>query len=131
MRRGRRRGASICLKPSAISASTASLTFLVIGATAPVRARRLPSRRGGTDFVAQFNNDALGGLFADTGNLRERLHIAPATAPRNAVTLMPLKMSARFRSDAADAVDEQTEQMRSAALESRKECARLADRPVA
>ena len=46
--------------------------FLVIGRERPLRAGGLP-RAGGADFVAQLHNDALGGLFADAGDLGKRL----------------------------------------------------------
>ena len=87
------------------------VNFLVVRRQRPLCARRLPRARR-ADFVAQLDDDALGGFFADAGNLRECLHVAAshrAAKCRHADAAQNIQR--RFRSDAADTVDEQAEQI--------------------
>ena len=85
--------------------------FLVVGRKRALRARGFPRARR-ADFVAQFDDDALGGFFADAGNLRKRFHVAAGhrAAKRDRVHAAQ-NVQRRFRPDAADVVDEQAEQI--------------------
>ena len=85
--------------------------FLVVGRKRMFRAGGFPRARR-ADFVAQFNDDALGGFFADAGNLRKRFHVAAChRAAKCRHVHAAQNIQRRFRADAADAVDEQSEQI--------------------
>ena len=103
--------ASTCLKPSAMSASMASLIFWSSGESACF-ALAASQRARRADFVAQFDDDAFRRFFADAGNLRERFHVAARhrAAKRHDVHAAQ-NVQRGFRADAADAVDEQPEQI--------------------
>ncbi len=85
--------------------------FLVVGRKGIFRARGFPRARR-TDFIAQFNDNSFRSFFADAGNLRKRFHVAArdrAAKSRRAHAAQDVQR--RFRADAADAVDEQPEQI--------------------
>ena len=94
-----------------MSASTASLIFWSSGESACL-ALAASQRARRADFVAQLDDDALGGFLADAGNLRKRFHVAAGhrAAKRDRVHAAQ-NVQRGFRADAADGVDEQAEQI--------------------
>src|ERR1035437_5326411 len=83
--------ASICLKPSAISASTASLSFWSSGDNA--RRALAASHAPAAPILSRSSTMMRSAVFLPTPEICESAFTSPpATAPRNAVTLMPLKM---------------------------------------
>jgi len=92
----RNRELQLVCKPRASSARTASFTRWSSGERARCCARSFPAS-GGADLVFQLDDDAFGSLLP-TPEIWERAFTSPfATAPRNAVTLMPPEnVSRRF-----------------------------------
>ena len=90
--------------------------FLVVGRKRMFCARGLPGA-GRADFVTQFDDDALGGFFADAGNLGQRFHIAAGDrAAKGGHVNAAQNVQRRFRADAADAVMSRRNKSRSAAV---------------